>query len=79
MNYKELSYAFKKIMSWYKKKTKVLNIKSRPYNTGFVFFDLISRLINDNKKVLYVSSDKFVNDFINAVRYNDKDNFDKKD
>ena len=56
MNYKELSYAFKKIMSWYKKKTKVLNIKSRPYNTGFVFFDLISRLINDNKKVLYVFS-----------------------
>ena len=54
MNYKELSYAFKKIMSWYKKKTKVLNIKSRPYNTGFVFFDLISRLINDNKKVVYV-------------------------
>ena len=56
MNYKELSYAFKKIMSWHKKKTKVLNIKSRPYNTGFVFFDLISRLINDNKKVLYVFS-----------------------
>ena len=52
MNYKELSYAFKNIISWYKKKTKVLNIKSRPYNTGFVFFDLISRLINDNKKVL---------------------------
>ena len=56
MNYKELSYAFKNIMCWYKKKTKVLNIKSRPYNTGFVFFDLISRLINDNKKVLYVFS-----------------------
>ena len=56
MNYKELSYAFKNIISWYKKKTKVLNIKSRPYNTGFVFFDLISRLINDNKKVLYVFS-----------------------
>ena len=56
MNYKELSYAFKNIMCWYKKKTKVLNIKSRPYNTGFIFFDLISRLINDNKKVLYVFS-----------------------
>ncbi len=30
-------------------------------------------------KVLYISSDKFVNDFINAVRYNDKEkeNFEK--
>lgn len=54
MNYKELSYGFKKIMAWYKKKTKVLNIKSRPCNTGFIFFDIISRIINDNKKVLYI-------------------------
>lgn len=38
-------------------------------------------LKNTNLKVLYISSDKFVNDFINAVRYNDKDreNFDKID
>lgn len=34
---------------------------------------------NSNLRVLYISSDKFVNDFINAVRYNDKDNFDKID
>jgi len=34
---------------------------------------------NSNLKVLYISSDKFVNDFINAVRYNDKENFDKID
>lgn len=34
---------------------------------------------NSNKKVLYISSDKFVNDFINAVRSNDKNNFDKID
>ena len=34
---------------------------------------------NSNLKVLYISSDKFVNDFINAVRYNEKDNFDKID
>ena len=34
---------------------------------------------NSNLKVLYLSSDKFVNDFINAVRYNEKDNFDKID
>ena len=34
-------------------------------------------LENTDFKVLYISSDKFVNDFINAVRSNDKDNFDK--
>lgn len=38
-------------------------------------------LENTDLKVLYISSDKFVNDFINAVRYSDKgkDNFDKID
>ena len=38
-------------------------------------------LENTDLKVLYISSDKFVNDFINAVRYNEKDkeNFDKID
>lgn len=34
---------------------------------------------NSNKRVLYISSDKFVNDFINAVRSNDKNSFDKID
>ncbi len=34
---------------------------------------------NSNLRVLYISSDKFVNDFINAVRNNDKNNFDKID
>lgn len=36
-------------------------------------------LKNTNLKVLYISSDKFVNDFINAVRHNDKDRYDKID
>ena len=36
-------------------------------------------LENSNKKVLYISSDKFVNDFINAVRNNDKNSFEKID
>ena len=34
-------------------------------------------LQHTNLRVLYISSDKFVNDFINAVRNNDKDNFKK--
>lgn len=34
---------------------------------------------NSNKKVLYVSSETFVNDYIYAVRNNEKNNFDKID
>ena len=36
-------------------------------------------LNHTNLRVLYISSDKFVNDFINAVRNNDKNNFKKID
>ena len=36
-------------------------------------------LKHTNLRVLYISSDKFVNDFINAVRNNDKNNFIKID
>ena len=38
MNYKELSNVFKKISKWDSKKTKVLSIKTRPFNTIAVFF-----------------------------------------
>lgn len=34
---------------------------------------------NTNKKVLYVSSEQFVNDYIAAVRNNEKNTFDKID
>ena len=37
MNYKELSNVFKKISKWDSKKTKVLSIKTRPFNTIAVF------------------------------------------
>ena len=33
MNYKELSNAFKKINKWYLKRTKVLTLKTIPFNT----------------------------------------------
>lgn len=36
-------------------------------------------LENSNKKVLYISSDKFVNDFVYAVRGNENNNFNKID
>ena len=54
MNYRELNNTFKEINAWYKKKTKVLNIKSRPFNTAFIFYDILNKIINENGNVLYV-------------------------
>lgn len=54
MNYRELNNTFKGINAWYKKKTKVLNIKSRPFNTAFIFYDILNKIINENGSVLYV-------------------------
>ncbi|MDU2490177.1 MAG: hypothetical protein E7D27_06235 [Clostridium celatum] len=54
MNYKELNNAFKKINKWYGKKTKVLNLKTRPFNVIEVFSDIINKVLHENKKILYV-------------------------
>lgn len=54
MNYKELNGAFKKINDWYDKKTKLLTIKTRPFNTSIVFSNLINRVLYDNGKILYI-------------------------
>ena len=54
MNYKELSNAFKKINKWYGKKTKVLNLKTRPFNVIEIFSDIINKVLHENKKILYV-------------------------
>ena len=54
MNYKELNSAFKKINNWYDKKTKVLTVKTRPFNTSIVFSNLINRVLYNNGKILYV-------------------------
>ena len=43
MNYKELSNVFKKISKWDSKKTKVLSIKTRPFNTIAVFSNIIKK------------------------------------
>ena len=40
MNYKELSNVFKKISKWDSKKTKVLSIKTRPFNKIAVFSNI---------------------------------------
>ena len=54
MNYKELSNIFKKINKWYGKKTKVLSVKTRPFNTIEVFSNIINKTLYENKNILYV-------------------------
>lgn len=54
MNYKELNSAFKKINRWYENKTKVLTIKTRPFNASIVFSNIINRILYDNGRILYV-------------------------
>ena len=54
MNYKELSNVFKKISKWDSKKTKVLSIKTRPFNTIAVFSNIINKTICKNKNILYI-------------------------
>lgn len=54
MNYKELNSAFKKINNWYEKKTKVLTVKTRPFNTPIVFSSLINKVLYNSGRVLYV-------------------------
>lgn len=70
MNYKELNNAFRAINSWYSKKTKVLNIKTRPYNTSFVFSNIINKVLSDGGNVLYIWCNTENNNF-----YIDKQKF----
>lgn len=70
MNYKELSNAFKKISKWYSKRTKVLTLKTRPFNTIDIFSNIINKVLQENGKVLYVfcSEEKeFIKDRINYI------------
>ncbi len=70
MNYKELSNAFKKINKWYSKRTKVLTLKTRPFNTIDIFSNIINKIVQENGKVLYVfcsEEKKFVKEKINYI------------
>lgn len=50
----DLKYAFDKIDYWYKKNIKFLTIVTVPFNTSCVFSNIISKICNDNCRVLYV-------------------------
>lgn len=65
MNYKELSNVFKKINKWYSKKTKVLSIKTRPFNNIDIFSNIINTVLCEHRTVLYVfcsKEEKYVNE-----------------
>ena len=64
--------SYKKIINrWYKGKRKILNINTNPYNNLNIFIELISNLIKENKKVLYVCQGKEVNKyFLNSIKNN---------
>ncbi|WP_052447284.1 hypothetical protein [Clostridium polynesiense] len=52
-----MGYINKKIKNWYTdKEVSVLNLVTTPYNTSSVLEDLIKELINENKKVLYITN-----------------------
>lgn len=54
MNYKELSNIFKKINKWHGKKTKVLSIKTRPFNTVEIFSNILNKVVCNDSNILYV-------------------------
>ena len=45
MNYKELNNTFKKLSKWYGKKIKVLNLKTRPFNSIEIFSNIINKVL----------------------------------
>ncbi|SFC32526.1 hypothetical protein [Clostridium uliginosum] len=56
LNYEELSYAIGKIANWYKKSIKLLTILTVPFNTSYIFSDIINEISNQGEKILYVWS-----------------------
>lgn len=56
LSYEEFNYATDKIDIWYKKGTRNLNVVTLPYNTTLIFRNIISKIINNGGKVLYVYS-----------------------
>lgn len=55
---KEFNSCKASIDKWYNKENKVLSITTNPYNTNLIFIDIIQKVINKDKKVLYVLNDE---------------------
>ncbi|EES51198.1 hypothetical protein NE172_11995 [Clostridium botulinum] len=54
LDYEELNYAIDKIAHWYKKNIKFLNIITVPFNTSYIFSDIINEISMQGGKILYV-------------------------
>ena len=57
MNYresKELKKCYEVINDWYKRKNKVLSIRTRPFNIFNIFYDVINKELNNKGSILYV-------------------------
>lgn len=50
----EFRYGIEKINSWYDKESKSLSIVTIPYNSTLIFCDIILKLIEEHRQVLYV-------------------------
>ncbi|MGL5150200.1 MAG: hypothetical protein ACRC7N_06465 [Clostridium sp.] len=50
----ELKYSISKINNWHKSNTKTLTVISPPYNSNFIFGEIIHCYLKEKKKVLYV-------------------------
>lgn len=79
VNSKHLSYENVKkkisnrILLWSFGKEKYLNIISPPYNSSQIFVDTILKYVENNKKVLYITNEKYPNvEIIAAIKNNNK-------
>lgn len=65
----DLEYAFDKIDYWYKKNIKILTIITVPFNTACVFSNIISKVSQNNGRILYVWGKSGENrELINIIR-----------
>lgn len=69
VNYDEFKECITKIDKWYSKSSKLLTIKTTPYNSTLIFSKIISELIGNKKRILYVWGKKGSNfELINDVK-----------
>ncbi len=54
-----LNYSYKAIESWWEESgNPVLNVVTTPYNTTLIFSSLIEKLLNSNKKILFITNEE---------------------
>ncbi|MGL5086077.1 MAG: hypothetical protein ACRC68_10260 [Clostridium sp.] len=61
INFKEFNNCITKINQWYKKKSKMLTVTTSPYNTTLIFSSIISEIIRNEGKILYIWGNEFEN------------------